>query len=236
MRIDVVTIFPHMFPAILNESILRRGQRDGKLQVVIHDLRDYTHDRHRTVDDRPYGGGPGMIMKPEPLCEAVTAIKAKVCPDHGTLPDRCQTLLMSPTGEKLSSAMAQTLAGREHVIVLCGHYEGVDERVNILLNACLVSIGDYVLTGGELPALVLIDCVARFVPGVIGHEQATVEESFMQNLLEYPQYTRPPVFKGLEVPGVLRTGNHQQIDRWRKLQAVQRTGASRPDLVDQSDK
>ena len=186
MLVDIITIFPEMFPPVLGASILKRAQAGGCLRVQVHHLRDYTHDRHRSVDDRPYGGGPGMVMRVEPIFEAVEAIKRASCAGHR----RCETILMSPQGERLSSPRAQQLSSIEHLIIICGHYEGVDERVRLGLVDRCVSIGDYVLTGGELPAMVLIDCVARFIPGVIGHEQATEEESFVAGLLEYPRLSR----------------------------------------------
>ncbi len=231
MRIDVITIFPEMFTGVLGVSILKRAQEQGHLQIAIHDLRTYTHDKRRTVDDRPYGGGPGMVMKPEPITEAVEALKAQYCTAHVAKSAICQTILMSPGGARLSTGLAQELSQRKHLLVICGHYEGVDERVRTLFADQTISIGDYVLTGGELPAMVVIDCVARFIPGVIGHGEAIVEESFMAGWLEYPQYTRPSVFRTLAVPEVLRSGNHEEIARWRKLQAVARTMAIRPDLV-----
>ena len=227
MVIDVVTIFPEMFPGVLEASILQRAQEAGHLTVAVHDLRDYTHDKRRTVDDRPYGGGPGMVMKVEPICEAVEAL-TRSCGSHPA--GRCRRILMSPQGERLSQTVAKELAAFEHLLLICGHYEGVDERVRLALVDRSLSIGDYVLTGGELPALVFIDCLARCIPGVIGHEQATQEESFSQGWLEYPQYTRPPVFRDLAVPEVLRSGDHGEIARWRKLQSVARTLSSRPDL------
>jgi len=231
MRIDVVTIFPEMFPGVLGASILKRAQAAGRLQVRIHDLRDHSHDKHRKVDDRPYGGGPGMVMRVEPITGAVETIK-RSCAEHGTAqPGACQTILMSPQGERLSGAAAQELASAKHLIVICGHYEGVDERVKLSVADRCVSIGDYVLTGGELPAMVLIDAVARFIPGVLGHDQATEEESFADGRLEYPQYTRPPVFRGLVVPEVLLSGDHDRIAAWRRQQSAARTAAYRPDLV-----
>ena len=225
MIIDVITIFPEMFPGVLGASMLKRAQESGRLRVAVHDLRDYSQDKHRKVDDRPYGGGPGMVMRVEPIVEAVEAL-TRDCGDHGG----CETILMSPAGERCSSALARTLADVEHLILICGHYEGVDERVKSLVDRS-VSIGDYVLTGGELPAMVLIDCVARYVPGVLGHEQATEEESFASGWLEYPQYTRPPAFRGMMVPEILLSGDHERIARWRQEQAVARTLASRPDLL-----
>jgi len=219
MKIDVITIFPKMFDAVLGESMIKRAQEKGVLQIALHNLRDYTHDRHRSVDDRPYGGGPGMVMRPEPVFEAVEAIKTA----------NCRTVLMSPQGERLSTPMAQRLSAVERLILICGHYEGVDERVKTLVDES-VSIGDYVLTGGELPAMVLIDAVARFLPGVIGHAQAAAEDSFAAGWLEHPQYTRPPVFRGMAVPDILLSGDHKQVAHWRKLQSVAKTMQLRPDL------
>jgi tRNA (guanine37-N1)-methyltransferase len=247
MHIDVVTIFPEMFPGVLGASMLKRAQEAGLLRCAVHDLRDYSRDKHRKVDGRPYGGGPGMIMQPEPMFEAVDAIK-RGCAAHSPSlraasraqsRDRshrgCRTILLSPKGEPLSPALSERLARLPHLILLCGHYEGVDERVRIGLADEAVSIGDYVLTGGELPALVLIDSVCRFIPGVLGHARATDEESFQAGWLEYPQYTRPPVFRGMAVPDVLLSGDHERIAQWRKLQSVAQTMASRPDLAQNAE-
>ena len=225
LLVDVLTIFPEMFPGVLGSSMLKRAQESGRLRLAVHDLRDYSHDKHRKVDDRPYGGGPGMIMRIEPIAEAVETL-TRGCAAHRC----CQTILMSPQGQRCSPALAQELSGVEHLLLICGHYEGVDERVKAFVDRA-VSIGDYVLTGGELPAMVLIDCIARFVPGVLGHAQATEEESFTAGWLEYPQYTRPPVFRGLAVPEVLLSGDHERVARWRQEQAVAKTQASRPDLM-----
>ncbi len=230
MQVDVVTIFPEMFGPVLGSSILKRAQAAGHLRVGVHDLRAHTHDKRRTVDDRPYGGGPGMVMKPEPLFEAVEALRER-CGHVASRSRRCQTILLSPRGERLQPAVAHRLARLEHLILLCGHYEGVDERVQMGLADRSVSIRDYVLTGRELPAMVLIDCVARYLPGVIGHAEATAEESFTDGWLEYPQYTRPPVFRGLAVPPVLLEGDHDRIARWRRQQARRDTKAWRPDLA-----
>jgi tRNA (guanine37-N1)-methyltransferase len=235
MHLDIVTIFPKMFAPVLGESIMKRAQASGIVSVVVHNLRDYTHDKRRTVDDRPYGGGPGMVLKPEPVFEAVDAIEtarhsqASPRPRHG-----CEVILMSPGGIRLTQAMAQELGRLDHLVVLCGHYEGVDERIRQALVDREVSIGDYVLTGGELPAMVLIDCLVRLMPGVVGHPRATHEESFADGLLEYPHYTRPAVFRGMEVPEALRDGSHERVTTWRKLQAVARTWRQRPDLVKDS--
>ena len=232
MQIDLITIFPEMFPGRLGSSIIKRAQESGAVRLHVHDLRAYTHDKRRTVDDRPYGGGPGMIMKPEPIFEAVEDIRKVPSGDSKA----AKIVLMAPAGEPLSTSVAEELARADRLIIICGHYEVVDERVRTALVDRTISIGDYVLTGGELPAMVLIDCIARFVPGVIGHAQATEEESFAGGWLEYPQYTRPPVFRNLEVPEVLRSGDHEQIAQWRKLQSVARTMVLRPDLVNCSSK
>ncbi|MBI3324172.1 MAG: tRNA (guanosine(37)-N1)-methyltransferase TrmD [Candidatus Omnitrophica bacterium] len=235
MRIDLLTIFPEMFPAVLGASILQRAQDKGLVQIAVHDLRDYTHDKRRTVDDRPFGGGPGMVMKAEPIFEAVDAIEAYRHPAAGGRRDRsgCQVILTAPQGERLTQALARELAGLSHLLLVCGHYEGVDERIRSRLVDRDLSIGDYVLTGGELPAMVMVDAVVRLIPGVLGHEESTREESFSGGLLEYPQYTRPVVFQGMAVPEVLRSGNHEEIATWRKLQALARTAKHRPDLLQQ---
>ena len=237
-----------MFPGVLGASILKRAQQAGRLTVAVHDLRDYTHDSRRTVDDRPYGGGPGMIMRVEPIVEAAEAIKrgcaahasssgaaSRAKPRDATHGGVCRTILMSPQGQPLTSTLAKQLAGLRHLVVICGHYEGVDERVKLALVDQSISIGDYVLTGGELPALVLIDAVARFISGVIGHAQAAEDDSFAAGWLEHPQYTRPPLFRGLAVPEVLLSGDHRRIAWWRKLQSVARTLTARPDLVRTDD-
>lgn len=236
LQIDIVTIFPTMCAPVLGESIMKRAQASGIVSVVIHDLRDYTHDARRTVDDRPYGGGAGMVLKPEPVFEAVEAIETR---RHGSVQGRprggCEVILMSPAGVRLTQALAQDLGRLDHLVVLCGHYEGVDERIREALVDREVSIGDYVLTGGELPAMVMIDCVVRLMPGVVGHPRATHEESFADGLLEYPHYTRPAVFRGMAVPEALRDGSHGRVTTWRKLQAVARTWRQRPDLIEKKE-
>jgi tRNA (guanine37-N1)-methyltransferase len=226
MQIDVVTIFPEMFEGVLGVSLLKRAQDRGLVRIAVHDLRRWTHDQRRTVDDRPYGGGPGMVMKPEPIFEAVEALR-EACGHR----DGCQTILMSPEGERLNARTAKALSRSEHLLILCGRYEGVDERVKALPVDRVISIGDYVLTGGELPAMVLMDSLLRFLPGVIDNERATEEESFSEGWLEYPHYTRPPVFRNMAVPEVLLSGDHGEIAEWRRQQAVARTLASRPDLI-----
>ena len=231
MHIDVVTIFPEMFGPVVGSSILKRAQEARRVQIGVHDLRDYTSDTHRTVDDRPYGGGAGMVMKPEPLFKAIEAVEAARHDPKGKRPASCRVVLMTPQGECFSQSMAQELSGLKHLVLICGHYEGVDERVRQALVDQEISIGDYVLTGGELPAMAVIDAVVRLIPGVLGHEDATEEESFVNGLLEYPQYTRPPVFRGMAVPQALQSGHHAQVAKWRKLHAVARTWSRRPDLM-----
>lgn len=221
LQVDVVTIFPRMIEGFLGESMLKRAARAGAVSFRVLDLRDFTHDRHRTTDDRPYGGGPGMVMKPEPFFEAVESVRT---------PD-ARVILMTPQGRPFSQPLARELAAERHLIFLAGHYEGVDERVRIGLATDELSIGDYVLTNGVLPAAVVIDCVVRLRPGVLGNERGAAEESFSEGLLEYPQYTRPPEFRGLCVPEVLLSGDHETIRRWRREQALERTARRRPDLL-----
>jgi len=221
MKIDVLTLFPAMFAGPLDESIIKRARESGRLDLTTHNLRDYAHDRHRTVDDRPFGGGPGMLLKPEPLFEAV----------EGLAREQTRVILLSPAGRKFSQAIARELAGFEHLLLVSGHYEGFDERVRDQLADDELSIGDYVLTNGALPAMVIVDAVTRLLPGVLGHDESAHEESFNHGLLEYPQYTRPAEFRGLKVPDVLLSGNHAEIARWRAEQARLRTQERRPDLL-----
>ena len=222
MKIDVLTLFPGMFPGPLDESIIKRACESGRLRLGIRDLRDYTHDRHRKVDDRPFGGGPGMLMKPEPLFEAVEALRG----------EKTHVILTSPAGRPFRQEIARELAGEEHLLLVCGSYEGFDERVRECLADDELSIGDYVLTNGALPAMVIIDAVTRLLPGVLGDDESSVDESFSDGLLEYPQYTRPAEFRGMSVPEVLLSGDHAAIERWRREQARMRTGQRRPDLLE----
>ena len=224
MQIDIVTIFPRMVEAPLAESLLGRAIERGLLDVRVRDLRDYTSDRHRVVDDVPYGGGPGMVLKPEPLFRAVEAIAA----ERGQ-PDA--VVLTSPQGRPFTHAEAERLSRLERLVLLCGRYEGVDERVRDHLATEELSIGDYVLTGGELAALVIVDAVARLRPGVVGDGQSVVGESFVRGLLDFPHYTRPAEFRSHAVPPVLLSGHHRDIARWRKREAVRRTLARRPELL-----
>ena len=222
MQIDVLTLFPEMFQGIFEQSIMKRAIDQKLVSIGLHNIRDYTHDKHHTADDYPYGGGAGMVLKPEPIFEAVEVIDKK----EGT-----PIILLSPQGRLLTQEVAQELAGHSQLVLICGHYEGVDERVREHLASDEISIGDYVLSGGELAAMVVIDSVFRLVPGVLGSEASPREDSHVGGLLEYPQYTRPPDYRGWPVPEVLLSGNHAQINRWRREQAIRRTFARRPELL-----
>ncbi|HZL43259.1 MAG TPA: tRNA (guanosine(37)-N1)-methyltransferase TrmD [Verrucomicrobiae bacterium] len=221
MRIDVLTLFPGMFAGPLDESIIKRAREAGLLDLKIHNLRDFAHDRHKTVDDRPFGGGPGMLLKPEPIFEAVEALAR----------EKTRVILLSPSGRPFRQAIARELAAVDDLLLIVGHYEGFDERVREQLADDELSIGDYVLTNGALPAMVVIDAVTRLLPGVLGDDESVNEESFSQGLLEYPQYTRPSEFRGMKVPEVLLSGNHAEITRWRAEQATLRTKERRPDIL-----
>ena len=223
MRIDIISIFPNMFPAVLNESIIKRAQEKKLADIRIHDLRKHTSDKHFKVDDRPFGGGPGMVMAPQPIFDAVKKIKGR---------RKARVILMCPSGKTLTQRLAKILAKEKNIIIICGHYEGVDERVRQGVVDQSISIGDYVLTGGEIPAMVLVDCVVRLLPGVVGKEASLVDESFESGLLEYPQYTRPANFRGKKIPDVLLSGNHAKIMEWRRQQALLKTRQLRPDLLD----
>jgi tRNA (guanine37-N1)-methyltransferase len=227
MKFDLVTIFPRMVEAGLAEGVVSRGRERGLLDIAVHDLREFTTDRHRTVDDVPYGGGPGMVMKPEPLVRAVE----KICETRGA-PQA--VVITSPQGRLFTQREAERLSRLTHVALLCGRYEGVDERVRSLIAAEELSIGDYVVSGGELPALVIVDAVSRLVPGVVGDEQSVEEDSFARGLLDYPHYTRPAEFDGVKVPDVLLSGHHAQVRRWRKKAALARTLERRPELLEQA--
>jgi len=221
VKIDVLTLFPAMFAGPLDESIIKRARQAGLLDLALHQLRDWTHDRHKTVDDRPFGGGPGMLLKPEPIFEAVESLAR----------ENTRVILLSPSGRKFDQSIARELAQQEHLLFVTGHYEGFDERIRELLADDELSIGDYVLTNGALPAMVVIDAVTRLLPGVLGDDASALEESFSHGLLEYPQYTRPAEFRGMKVPDVLVSGNHAEIASWRLEQAKLRTKARRPDLI-----
>lgn len=225
MQVDVITLFPSMFKGFLEESIIKRAQDKRLLRVSLHNLRQFTHNRHKTVDDLPFGGGGGMVMKPEPLFEAVENIVG------GGVKSTPRIILLSPQGIPLNQEKVKELAREESLLLICGHYEGVDERVKEHLINEEISIGDYVLTGGELVAMVLIDAVARMLPGVLGCENSAREDSFYDGLLDYPQYTRPAVFRGWKVPEVLLSGNHQNIRYWRRRKKLESTLKKRPDLL-----
>jgi len=226
MRFDVVTIFPGMFASPLSDSIPKRARDAGAMDVHMHDIRDHAHDKHRVVDDTPYGGGAGMVMKPEPIVEAVEAVPCK---------GRCLRVFLTPQGEPFTQKIARELSGYDQLVLICGRYEGVDERARKAIAEREISIGDYVLSGGELAAMVVIDAVTRLLPGVLGNEVSLDDESFEQGLLEYPQFTRPDAFRGETVPEVLKSGNHKEIDLWRRQKALERTFQRRPELLEAMD-
>jgi tRNA (guanine37-N1)-methyltransferase len=228
MKFDVVTIFPRMIEAGLAEGVVGRGREQGLIDVAVHDLREFTVDRHRSVDDMPYGGGPGMVMKPEPLVRAVEHLRAtRGAPDA--------IVLLTPQGRRFDQAEAVRLSRLGHVVLLCGRYEGMDERVKTLVGGEELSIGDYVLSGGEMPALAVVDAVSRLIPGVVGDRQSVDEDSFSKGLLDHPHYTRPVEFGGLAVPDVLLSGHHADVRRWRRRAALERTLDRRPDLLQRAD-
>jgi tRNA (guanine37-N1)-methyltransferase len=224
MRFDVFTVLPEVMLAYLDASILGKAQDSGRLSIGIHNFRDYTTDRHRTTDDEPYGGGGGMVMKPEPVFAAVESVL-------GEHIRKIPIILLTPQGRVFSQAIARELAQHERIALLCGRYEGVDERIRTYLATDEISIGDYVLTGGELPALILIDAISRLLPGVLGDAHASEKDSHSRGFLEHPHYTRPPEFRGWQVPAILRSGDHAQIERWRMKQSLLRTHSRRPDLM-----
>ena len=226
MKIDVLTLFPSMFEPVMSESMMWKARDRGSLDFQAYDIRDYAEDKHRMVDDSPYGGGGGMILKPDVLVRAIEAVKPV---------DQTPVILMSPQGRLLTHHVALELSQRDHLILVCGHYEGVDERVRELAINDEISIGDYVLTGGELAAMVLIDAVVRQIPGVLGAEGAQDRDSHADGLLEGPHYTRPAEFRGLGIPAVLTSGHHAEVDRWRRQQALRRTWQMRPDLLAQAE-
>ncbi|HOD28125.1 MAG TPA: tRNA (guanosine(37)-N1)-methyltransferase TrmD [Syntrophales bacterium] len=228
IRFDILSVFPGMFASPLAESLIGKARDKGLVDIRLHDIRDYATDRHRMTDDAPYGGGGGMVMKVEPIDRALAAI----------LPDRSEGLviLMTPQGEPFTQRRAEELASRPRLVLLCGHYEGVDERVRERLVDRELSIGDYVLTGGELAAMVVVDAVSRLIPGVLGNDASAAEDSFSTGILEYPHYTRPATYRGWPVPEVLLSGNHAEIEAWRRTEALKRTLACRPDLLEKKGK
>ncbi len=225
MRIDILTIFPEIFSRVLNESIIKRAREMKKVEIVVHNIRDHASDAHKTVDDSPYGGGPGMVMKPDVLGRAFKAVPVPVKEGKRLV------VLMSAAGEKLTQEVAKNLAGIDQLVLICGRYEGVDERFIELFVDREISIGDYVLSGGEIPAMVVCDSLIRLIPGVLGNEESLTSESHADGLLEYPQYTRPALFEGLKVPEVLTTGDHKKIEKWRHEESLRRTKERRPDLM-----
>jgi tRNA (guanine37-N1)-methyltransferase len=227
MKIDIVTLFPEMCRAPLGESMMKRAQENKIVNLRIHNLRDWTTDKHHVVDDAPFGGGQGMVMKPEPIFKAVETLKINPKPQT----PNPKTILMSPAGRRLDQKLAAELSKESHLIIICGHYEGIDHRVVEHLIDLEISIGDYVLTNGAIAAVVLVDAIVRLLPGVLGHELSAADDSFSGGLLEGPQYTRPAEFRGWKVPEVLLSGNHAEIAAWRKEQAKKRTKANRPDLL-----
>ena len=226
MRIDILTLFPEMFECVLSASMLGRAQANGLIDIRVHNIRDYTDNKHRKADDYPFGGGAGLVMMAQPIYDCMDAVL------EGKTAHR---ILMTPRGRTLNQKIARELSEQDHLVLLCGHYEGVDERVmNIIDDE--ISVGDYVLTGGELPAMVLVDCVSRLIPGVLGSEASAADESFSEDLLEYPQYTRPASFRGMDVPEVLLNGHHAKIQAWRQEQARLKTALNRPDLLKETNK
>ena len=225
MRFDIVTLFPEIIGPSLNQSILKNAQSSGFINVLVHQLRDWAKDKHKTVDDYPFGGGPGMVMKPEPIFDAVEDIQKF---DQ----TKAHVVLMTPQGDRLDNTLLTKLLKFERLLIICGRYEGVDERVREMIVDQEVCVGDVVVSGGEIPALMLVDALSRHIPGVLGAEDALEEESFESGLLEYPQYTRPAEFQGYLVPEILRSGHHAEIERWRRVQQIYRTHLRRPDLLD----
>ncbi|MGA2158338.1 MAG: tRNA (guanosine(37)-N1)-methyltransferase TrmD [Dehalococcoidia bacterium] len=225
LRIDVLTLFPEAFSGYLEHSIIGRASEKQVVDIRLHNIRDFTHDKHSTVDDYPYGGGAGMVMKPGPIFEAVEFVKAE------SRADDCRIVLLTPQGKVFTQEIAGKLSEENNIILICGHYEGIDERVAQHLATDEFSIGDYLLSGGEVAAMVIIDCLVRLLPGAIGSSTSLVEESHMDGLLEYPQYTRPPEYRGWKVPDVLLSGNHKEIADWRRMQSLRRTAGRRPDLL-----
>jgi len=226
IRFDILTIFPEMFASPFQFSLLKKAQERGLIEIGLHNIRDHALDKHRMTDDAPYGGGCGMVMKVEPIDRALSSVKR--------VDERSVVVLLTPQGERFSQPMAEELAAFSQIILICGHYEGVDERVRQHLSDREISIGDYVLTGGELSAMVVVDAVCRLIPGVLGNSESTASESFSMGLLEYPQYTRPSEYKGWKVPDVLTSGHHREIELWRRRESLRRTLIRRPDLLQEA--
>ena len=231
MKIDIVTLFPEICRAPLSESIMKRARENGIVDLCVHNLRDWTQDKHHIVDDAPFGGGQGMVMKPEPIFAAVEELRRQIAEKSKIEDRKSKIVLMSPAGRRFDQQMAAQLSRESHLIIICGHYEGVDHRVIEHLVDLEISIGDYVLTNGAIAAVVLVDAIARLLPGALGHERSAADDSFSGGLLEAPQYTRPAEFRGWKVPEVLLSGNHAEIEKWRKERAIKRTSENRPDLL-----
>jgi tRNA (guanine37-N1)-methyltransferase len=234
MQFEVFTLLPEIFPPYLESSILQRARQRGLISVQVHNIRDYTHDRHHVTDDTPYGGGGGMVMKPEPVFEAVETVLGLNPPPSGPHPVP-PVIMLTPQGRVFSHSIAEELSRHERIALICGRYEGIDERIREHLVTDEISIGDYVLTGGELPALIMIDAISRLIPGVLGDPGGAADDSHANGLLEYPHYTRPPEFRGWNVPEVLLSGDHGKIEKWRREQSILRTLARRPDLLESAD-
>lgn len=224
MRIDILTLFPEMFDGVLSASMLGRAQANGLIDIRVHNIRDYTDNKHKKADDYPFGGGAGLVMMAQPIYDCMDAVLEG---------ESARRILMTPRGRTLNQKIAKELSGEERLVLLCGHYEGVDERVMEIIDD-EISVGDYVLTGGELPAMIVVDCVSRLIPGVLGSEDSAADESFSEDLLEYPQYTRPASFRGMDVPEILLNGHHAKIQAWRKEQARLKTALNRPDLLSEA--
>ena len=235
MKIDIVTLFPEICRAPLSESIMKRARENGIVDLCVHNLRDWTQDKHHIVDDAPFGGGQGMVMKPEPIFAAVEELRRQIAEKSKIEDRKSKIVLMSPAGRRFDQQMAAQLSRESHLIIICGHYEGVDHRVIEHLVDLEISIGDYVLTNGAIAAVVLVDAIARLLPGALGHERSAADDSFSGGLLEAPQYTRPAEFRGWKVPEVLLSGNHAEIEKWRKERAIKRTSENRPDLLGRGD-
>ncbi len=236
MQFEVFTLLPEVFPSYLDTSILKRARERGVINVRVHNIRDYTHDKHHTTDDTPYGGGGGMVMKPEPVFEAIETVLGIAAPPSTPEPaSNIPIILLTPQGRVFNQSIAKELSQYPKIALLCGRYEGIDERIRENLVTDQISIGDYVLTGGEIPALIVIDAVARLLPDVLGDPTGAEDDSHAMGLLEYPHYTRPPEFRGSKVPDVLTSGDHAKIDKWRREQALERTFRKRPDMLEKAD-
>lgn len=236
MQFEVFTLLPEVFPSYLDTSIIKRARERGLIKVNVHNIRDYTHDKHHTTDDMPYGGGGGMVMKPEPVFEAIESVLGMASPQTPPEPEsNIPIILLTPQGRVFNQSIAKELSQYPRIALLCGRYEGIDERIRENLVTDEISIGDYVLTGGELPALILIDAVSRLLPDVLGDPTGAEDDSHAMGLLEYPHYTRPPEFRGAKVPEVLLSGDHGKIDKWRRQQALERTFRKRPDMLEKAE-